>query len=32
MILGGQLFLRLTREHVEGDEDLMRYIERGINA
>ncbi|MDR0601113.1 MAG: ATP-binding cassette domain-containing protein [Treponema sp.] len=32
MILGGQLFLKLTKEQIEGDEDLMRYIERGINA
>ncbi|MDR1286849.1 MAG: ATP-binding cassette domain-containing protein [Treponema sp.] len=32
MILGGQLFLRLTKEQLEEDEDLMRYLERGINA
>jgi ABC-type multidrug transport system ATPase subunit len=31
MILGGQLFLKLTKEQLE-DEDLRRYIERGINA
>jgi ABC-type multidrug transport system ATPase subunit len=32
MILGGQLFLKLTKRQVEEDEDLMRYIEKGINA
>jgi ABC-type multidrug transport system ATPase subunit len=31
MILGGRLFLRLTKEQLE-DEDLRRYVERGINA
>ena len=30
MILGGQLFLRLSREQIEGDEDLSRYVEKGI--
>jgi ABC-type multidrug transport system ATPase subunit len=30
MILGGQIFLRLTKEQIEHDEDLSRYIERGI--
>ncbi|MDR1617919.1 MAG: ATP-binding cassette domain-containing protein [Treponema sp.] len=30
MILGGRLFLRLTREEIAGDEDLMRYVEMGI--
>jgi ABC-type multidrug transport system ATPase subunit len=31
MILGGRLFLRLTKEQLE-DEDLRRYVEKGINA
>jgi ABC-type multidrug transport system ATPase subunit len=30
MILGGRLFLRLTREDITNDEDLMRYVEMGI--
>ncbi|MDR0877535.1 MAG: ATP-binding cassette domain-containing protein [Treponema sp.] len=30
MILGGKIFLRLTREQITGDEDLMRYLENGI--
>ncbi|MCL2762041.1 MAG: ATP-binding cassette domain-containing protein [Treponema sp.] len=30
MILGGHLFLRLTKEQMDADEDLIRYIERGI--
>ena len=30
MILGGQVFLRLTKEQINGDEDLARYIERGM--
>jgi ABC-type multidrug transport system ATPase subunit len=30
MILGGQVFLRLTKEQIDGDEDLGRYIERGM--
>ncbi|MDR1565836.1 MAG: ABC transporter ATP-binding protein [Treponema sp.] len=30
MILGGQFFLKLTREQLEEDEDLARYVERGI--
>jgi ABC-type multidrug transport system ATPase subunit len=30
MILGGRLFLRLTREDITKDEDLMRYVEMGI--
>ncbi|MDR2619198.1 MAG: ATP-binding cassette domain-containing protein [Treponema sp.] len=30
MILGGQFFLKLTREQMEEDEDLARYVERGI--
>jgi len=30
MILGGQVFLRMTKEQIDGDEDLGRYIERGM--
>jgi len=30
MILGGQFFLKLSREQMENDEDLARYVERGI--
>jgi ABC-type multidrug transport system ATPase subunit len=30
LILGGQIFLRLTREQVTADEDLMRYVAKGI--
>jgi ABC-type multidrug transport system ATPase subunit len=30
MILGGQVFLRLTKEQITSDEDLMRYLENGI--
>jgi ABC-type multidrug transport system ATPase subunit len=30
MILGGQFFLKFSREQIEGDEDLARYVERGI--
>jgi ABC-type lipoprotein export system ATPase subunit len=30
MILGGQFFLKLSREQMEDDEDLARYVERGI--
>jgi ABC-type multidrug transport system ATPase subunit len=30
MILGGQFFLKLSREQMEEDEDLSRYVERGI--
>jgi ABC-type multidrug transport system ATPase subunit len=30
MILGGRLFLRLTREDIANDEDLIRYVEMGI--
>jgi ABC-type multidrug transport system ATPase subunit len=30
MILGGRAFLRLTREQITADEDLMRYLENGI--
>jgi ABC-type multidrug transport system ATPase subunit len=30
MILGGQFFLQFSREQMEEDEDLARYVERGI--
>ena len=30
MILGGQIFLRLTKEQIDSDEDLSRYIEKGM--
>jgi ABC-type multidrug transport system ATPase subunit len=30
MILGGQFFLKFSREQMEGDEDLANYVERGI--
>jgi ABC-type lipoprotein export system ATPase subunit len=32
MILGGKIFLKLTREQIEADEDLARYIEMGISS
>jgi ABC-type transporter Mla maintaining outer membrane lipid asymmetry ATPase subunit MlaF len=30
MLLGGQVFLTLSREQMEEDEDLALYVERGI--
>ena len=30
MILGGQLFLKFSREQIVEDEELSRYVERGI--
>ena len=30
MILGGRLFLRLTKEQIDDDEDLACYIEKGM--
>jgi ABC-type glutathione transport system ATPase component len=30
MILGGQFFLKFSREQIAEDEDLARYVERGI--
>ena len=30
MILGGQFFLKFTRQQMEEDEDLAQYVERGI--
>jgi ABC-type sugar transport system ATPase subunit len=32
MILGGQIFLKLTRKQIQDDEDLMRYVQRGMGA
>jgi len=32
MVLGGQIFLRLTKEQIDSDEDLSRYIERGMTT
>jgi ABC-type transporter Mla maintaining outer membrane lipid asymmetry ATPase subunit MlaF len=30
LILSGQVFLRLTREQIAADDDLMRYVAKGI--
>jgi ABC-type glutathione transport system ATPase component len=30
MILGGQFFLKFSRDQMAEDEDLSRYVERGI--
>lgn len=30
MIIGGQVFLKLTKEQIDCDEDLQRYVEKGI--
>ncbi|MDR1251429.1 MAG: ATP-binding cassette domain-containing protein [Treponema sp.] len=30
MILGGRFFLKFSRQQMEEDEDLSRYVERGI--
>jgi ABC-type multidrug transport system ATPase subunit len=30
LILSGQVFLRLTREQINADEDLMRYVAKGM--
>jgi ABC-type multidrug transport system ATPase subunit len=32
MILGGQVFLKITREQMNDDEDLMRYVQRGMGT
>jgi ABC-type multidrug transport system ATPase subunit len=32
MILGGRLFLKLTREQMAADDDLKRYVERGMTT
>ncbi|MCL2128096.1 MAG: ATP-binding cassette domain-containing protein [Treponema sp.] len=30
MIIGGRVFLRISKEKIDKDEDLSRYIERGM--
>lgn len=30
MILGGQIFLKITKEQIAEDDDLRRYVERGM--
>lgn len=30
MVLGGRIFLRLSREQMAADDDLKRYVERGM--
>ena len=30
MVLGGRIFLRLTREQIAADADLRRYVEQGM--
>jgi ABC-type multidrug transport system ATPase subunit len=32
MIMGGELYLKLTRDQIESDEDIARYLEQGITA
>jgi ABC-type transporter Mla maintaining outer membrane lipid asymmetry ATPase subunit MlaF len=32
MIVGGKVFLKLTREQIDADQDLARYIEMGISS
>jgi len=32
MILGGKIFLRVTKEQIDSDEELSRYIERGMTT
>jgi len=32
MILGGRIFLKLTKEQMKDDEDLRRYVEKGMQA
>jgi ABC-type methionine transport system ATPase subunit len=32
MVIGGQIFLRITREQIDNDEDLYRYVEKGITS
>jgi ABC-type multidrug transport system ATPase subunit len=32
MVLGGQIFLKITKEQMDADEDLMRYVQKGIGA
>ena len=30
MVLGGQIFLKITKEEIAGDEDIKRYVEKGM--
>ncbi|MDR1575169.1 MAG: ATP-binding cassette domain-containing protein [Treponema sp.] len=30
MVIGGRVFLKITREQIAEDEDLRRYVERGM--
>jgi len=32
MILGGRVFLQLTKEQIDNDEDMIRYIEKGMSS
>ena len=32
MILGGRIFVQLTKEQIDNDEDLSRYLERGMDS
>jgi len=32
MVLGGKLFLHLTREQIDADDDLKGYVERGMTT
>ncbi|MDR0450405.1 MAG: ATP-binding cassette domain-containing protein [Treponema sp.] len=32
MIMGGELYLQLTRDQIESDDDIARYLEQGITA
>jgi ABC-type lipoprotein export system ATPase subunit len=32
MIMGGKLYIKLTRDQIESDEDIARYLEQGISA
>jgi ABC-type multidrug transport system ATPase subunit len=32
MILGGQIFFKFTREQIDNDADLSRYIEKGMSS
>jgi ABC-type transporter Mla maintaining outer membrane lipid asymmetry ATPase subunit MlaF len=32
MIMGGELYLKLSRDQIESDEDIARYLEQGITA
>jgi ABC-type transporter Mla maintaining outer membrane lipid asymmetry ATPase subunit MlaF len=32
MIMGGELYIKLTRDQIESDDDIARYLEQGITA